>query len=116
MDFSFDQLENVGIFTFNSEITTEHEDELKILLMRAIYSIDRAILNFKNVSRIDLNCIQLLNRAHYTSVRLKNPLIFINVPRIFLSELSVCKIESDFNFLHNIDRLSDFINRVICVD
>jgi hypothetical protein len=48
MNVTFENLGNVGVFTFNGEITSKHEDDLKIILMKAIHSIDRAILNFRS--------------------------------------------------------------------
>ncbi len=116
MDFKFEQLGKIGIFTFNSDITTEHEDELKIILMRAIHGFDRAVLNFKKVSKIDLNCMQLLKRAYCTSVRLKNHLILTNFPRDYLPKLSVCNIKSDINYSLNTDWLSDSNKKVISVE
>ena len=90
MHVSFEELDNVGIFTLRGEITTTQEDDLKILLMRAIHGIDRAVLNFRKVTRIDITCRELLRKAYCTSIRLKNPLIMTEVPKNYLSEILNC--------------------------
>ncbi|RJQ54043.1 MAG: hypothetical protein C4526_05465 [Nitrospiraceae bacterium] len=79
MELTIEHIGTVGIFNFSGELTREHEDNLKIALMRAIHSLDRAVLNFKKVKLIDLRCMQLLKQAYLTSVRLRNPLIMINL-------------------------------------
>jgi anti-anti-sigma regulatory factor len=98
MNFSFDQIGNFGIFTFQGDLTAGQEDDLKIILMRAIHSIDRAVLNFKKVPRIDFDCLELLRRAYYTSVRLKNPLILINIPQNLLTDFSAGSSESNIQY------------------
>lgn len=91
MPYKFERLGDVGIFTLNGELQSEHEDDLKLLLMRAMHSIERAVLNFKSVTEIDGICLQLLNRAYCASVRLKKPLILTNVPEHYLTELFSCQ-------------------------
>ena len=94
MNVSFEELDNVGIFTFKGEITTTQEDDLKMLLMRAIHGIDRAVLNFRKVTRIDIVCRELLRKAYCTSIRLKNPIIMTEVPKNYLSEIFNCNISN----------------------
>lgn len=91
LNFTFEQLDNVGIFNLFGELTTEHQDELKLLLMRATHGIDRAVLNLKKVTRIDFTCLKLLRKAYCTSIRLKNPLILTEVPVIYLTEIYNCE-------------------------
>lgn len=88
MELTFEQIGEIGIFNFSGELTQEHEDNLKITLMKAIHSIDRAVLNFKKVTRIDRKCLQLLKQAYLTSVRLHNPLILINLQENYLERVS----------------------------
>jgi len=92
INFKFEQFNNVGIFNLAGELTSEHEDELKLLLMRAIHGMDRAVLNMKKVTRIDLTCFKLLRKAYCTSLRLKSPLILTEVPRDYISEIYKCDI------------------------
>jgi anti-anti-sigma regulatory factor len=87
MEVTFEQVGTVGIFKFRGELTGDHEENLKLILMRAIHSIDRAVLNFKKVTWIDLECLQLVKQAYLTSVRLKNPLILIEVPKSCSSDM-----------------------------
>ena len=91
MNFTFEQLDTVGVFNLFGELTAEHQDELKLLLMRATHGIDRAVLNLKKVTRIDFTCLKLLRKAYCTSIRLKNPLILTEVPIIYLTEINNCK-------------------------
>lgn len=92
IDFTFEQFNNVGIFNLSGELTAEHEDELKLLLMRAIHSMDRAVLNLKKVTRIDMTCFNLLRKAYCTSLRLKSPIILTEVPRTYITEIYKCDI------------------------
>jgi len=87
MELAFEQIGSVGIFNFSGNLTLEYEDNLKIALMRALHSTDRAVLNFKKVDLIDNKCLQLIKEAYYTSVRLKNPLILINLQQDYLSDI-----------------------------
>jgi anti-anti-sigma regulatory factor len=95
MEFTFEQVGTIGIFSLRGALTGDNEDHLKIILMRAIHSIDRAVLNFKRVTQIDLKCLQLIKQAYFTSVRLKNPLILIDVPQIYLSDMVENKIDKE---------------------
>lgn len=85
--YKFETSGNVGIFTLNGELHAEHEDELTMLLMKALHGIERAVVNLKKVTRISNTCLQLFNKAYHTSVRLRNPLIFTEVPQKYLSDL-----------------------------
>ena len=87
MEVTFEQVGTIGIFKFRGKLTGDHEENLKLILMRAIHSIDRAVLNFKKVTWIDLKCLQLVKQAYLTSVRLKNPLILIEVPKSCSSDM-----------------------------
>lgn len=87
MDFTFEQVGRVGIFNLRGKLTRDCEDSLKIVLMKAIHSMDRAVLNFKKVAWIDPKCLQLIRQAYFTSVRMKNPLILTDVPQNYLSDM-----------------------------
>ncbi len=90
MEVNFRQHDNVGIFTFHGELTDLHTENLQLILIRAIHGIDRAVLNFKTVTRIDTSCLKLLRTAYCTSLRLKNPLILTEVPEHCLPDLFGC--------------------------
>ena len=92
INFTFEQFNNVGIFNIIGDLTSEHEDELKLLLMRAIHSMDRAVLNLKKVSRIDSTCFHLLRKAYCTSLRLKSPIILTEVPGNYINGIYNCDI------------------------
>ena len=88
MDLKFEKHGTVGIFNFSGELTNEIEQKLQVVLLRAAYSIERSVLNFKKVSRIDPKCLQLLKQAYATSLRLHNPLIFTDLHGKYLKEIS----------------------------
>jgi len=98
MELIFEQVDTVGVFNFSGELTREHEDNLKIALMKAIHGTDKAVLSFKKVTRIDLKCLQLLKQAYFTSIRLRNPLILTNLHQDYLKKVS-----------HHIDDNVDYI-------
>ncbi len=87
IDCSFEQCGRIGIFSFSGELTEEHKDDLNMLLMRAIHSIDRAVLNFRKVRLIDMASLTLIKKAYHTSFRLKKPLIITEVPPKYKDEL-----------------------------
>ncbi len=87
IDCSFEEYGGIGIFSFGGKLTEEHKDDLNMLLMRAIHSIDRAVLNFSKVKQIDMPSLMQIKKAYYTSIRLKNPLIMTEVPHKYKKEL-----------------------------
>jgi anti-anti-sigma regulatory factor len=100
VDFTFEQVGRVGIFILRGELTGDCEDSLNIVLMKAIHSMDRAVLNFKKVARIDPKCLQLIRQAYFTSVRMKNPLILTDVPKNYLSDM--VKNKNDKGLIANV--------------
>jgi anti-anti-sigma regulatory factor len=102
MKIKHESFENVGIFTISGELSSDHEDNLKLLLMKAVHGISRSVLNFRGVNRINRNCLKLLNKAYRTSLRLKNPIIMTEVPETYLPEIFSCKsLNSAFVRLNN---------------
>lgn len=87
MNCGFEEKEGFGIFTFSSDLTNKHEKDLNLLLMRAIHSTERAVLNMCSVARIDAACMKLLQKAYHTSLRLKTPLIVTGLSTKYRSEL-----------------------------
>lgn len=92
INFTFEQFNNVGIFNLIGELSAEHEDELKLLLMRAIHGVDRAVLNMNKVTSIDITCFSLIRKAYCTSLRLKNPIIITDIPGNYMTEIYKCDI------------------------
>lgn len=87
LHFTLGTYGNIGVFTLKGELTEHNKNDLKVLLMRAIHSNDRAVLNFKSVTKIDNSCLSLLNTAYVASLRMKNPLILTEVPIEYQKEL-----------------------------
>lgn len=94
MNVSFEELGKIGIFTFRGELTTGQEDDLQMLLMKAIHGIERSVLNFRKVTKIDITCREILRRAYCTSVRLKNPIIMTEIPKSYLPEILNCSADN----------------------
>ena len=92
ISYTFETSGKIGIFALNGELNAEHENDLSVLLMKAIYGIERAVVNLKEVTKISSPCLQLLNRGYCTSLRLRRPLILTEVPRKYISEMYKCDI------------------------
>lgn len=60
-----------GMVLLDGELTIDHASELKMLLIRALESADRIYIHLKDVTAVDLSCIQLLCSVHRTAVRAK---------------------------------------------
>lgn len=103
INFTFEQFNNVGIFNLIGDLSAEHEDELKLLLMRAIHGMDRAVLNLKKVTSIDITCFSLLRKAYCTSLKLKSPIIITEVPPHYISEIYKCDISDTVETERNLD-------------
>ncbi|RJQ45032.1 MAG: hypothetical protein C4538_09165 [Nitrospiraceae bacterium] len=110
MEITFEQIGKVGIFNFSGQLTGEHEDKLKIALMRAIHSIDRAVLNFQKVTQIDRTCLQLLKEAYFTSVRLSNPLILLHLHENYLKKVSGLNSEVNADYIFGRENGNDNIS------
>ena len=92
IQYTFEQKNNVGLFNVRGELTENHKDELQLLLMRALHGVDRAVLNLRDVTRIDFTCLNLLRKAYCTSLRLKSPIIITAVQQSHLGDLFNCDI------------------------
>ncbi len=78
IDYTFEQVMHVGIFSLKGELTGDCADELKLILMRAIHSTDRSVLSLKDVTAIDQTCRALIRNAYCVSLRMKSSLIIID--------------------------------------
>lgn len=92
LHYTFEKLGNIGVFAFSGKLTGHNKNDLEALLMRAIHSLDRAVLNFKSVSKIEHSCLNLLKMAYVASLRMKNPLILTEVPGEYQKELMSCEM------------------------
>ena len=114
MNILFEQQGNTGIYNFNGTIGKRYENDLRDLLIHAIHGMDRAVLNFKNVTKIDKQCRNLLKTAYCTSLRLRNPLILTNVPKVYLSDLFSCNMQTDADMSNNrklsLKKESNYVN------
>jgi anti-anti-sigma regulatory factor len=91
MKVKHESFEHVGIFIISGDMNSDHEDNLKLLLMKAVNGVNRSVLNLRGVNRISSNCLKLLNKAYCTSLRLKNPIIMTEIHETYQSEIFSCK-------------------------
>lgn len=84
MKFKFKRSDYIGVLTFGGELTSEHEDELKSILMSALNTLDYVVLNFSEVTVVDHACSQLIRSAYQASLRLKKRIKLIGMhPELF---------------------------------
>jgi anti-anti-sigma regulatory factor len=98
VDMQYEENGDVGIYNLSGRLTTEREDDLKLLLMKALYRTDRAVVNLRDVTTIDHSCIRLLNKAYCTSIRLKSPIIITGAPQEYVDWIFECHEKKDGNF------------------
>ncbi len=113
LPYKLERSGNIGIFAFNGELNSEHERDLTLILMKAIYNTDRAVLNLKKVTEINSNCLQLLNTAYCTSIRLKKPLIITEIPKKYLSDMYKCSSGKRTNCPPHIENIQEENKREI---
>jgi anti-anti-sigma regulatory factor len=108
INFHYEENGGVGIFSLSGELTVNYEDDLKIVLMRALYGTERAVVNFKDVSKIDHSCIKLVKKAYCTSLRLRNPIIITGVPQEHIDRVFDCEDTKGRSFQLATDRALNF--------
>ena len=91
MNVKHESFQDVRIFTISGDMNSDHEDNLKLLLMNAVHGVNRSVLKLRGVKRINRNCLKLLKKAYCISLRLKNPIIITEVPETYLPEIFSCK-------------------------
>jgi len=115
VDFQHEKVGKVGIFSLSGKLSANHEDDLKVILMRALYASERAVINFKDISTIDHSCINLLKKAYCTSLRLKRPFIMTGLPQGYEEMISACNENLDgsihFNASHSLHQTSHETSR-----
>ncbi|UCH82219.1 MAG: hypothetical protein JSW20_06180 [Nitrospiraceae bacterium] len=84
--------EHIEIFYLSGDINTDSEDNLKLLLMKAVHSLNRSVINFRDITYINHKSLKLLNKAYHTSIRLNNKIIMTEIPRNYISEIFYCEL------------------------
>jgi anti-anti-sigma regulatory factor len=87
IDYIFEKMGNVGLYYLRGDLSSDREDGLKVLLMRALHGTDRAVINLRNVSYIDERCMRLLRLAYKISLRLRKPIIITEIPENYIEEI-----------------------------
>lgn len=67
---------NLGVLTLDGELTREHTEELRSVLIKALVNANRVVLNCGAATRADLAGLQLFCSAHKTALRLNKRILF----------------------------------------
>jgi ABC-type transporter Mla MlaB component len=59
-----------GLILCDGELTLDHAEELRSVLIKALIDVDRVELDMEKVTRVDLSCLQLLCSAHRSAERM----------------------------------------------
>jgi anti-anti-sigma regulatory factor len=111
IDLAYEKSGGVGIYSLSGRLTAEQEDDLKIMLMKALYCTERAVINLKDITTIDHSCLKLLRNAYCTSLRLKNPVIMTGIPQDYADRIFQCNEKQDRNFQLVSDDSSKFTEK-----
>jgi ABC-type transporter Mla MlaB component len=73
----FDQSDrNVGVLTLDGELTQEHTEELRSVLIKALINANRVVVSCGAATKADLAGLQLFCSAHKTALRLNKRILF----------------------------------------
>lgn len=75
MNFRFDRYCNIGVFTFVGTIHRRYMKDLKMLLMHALDTMDRIVLNFGKDVEIEREFRELIGSACRISKSMDKPFI-----------------------------------------
>jgi anti-anti-sigma regulatory factor len=63
-----------GIIKLDGNLTVNHAEELRMLLIKALVDAGHVRVDFGSVTDVDLSCLQLLCSAHRSASRMKRRL------------------------------------------
>ncbi len=69
-DFKSERTEDKTILTINGELTIQNAAALQGALIESLEGTEHLVLNFENVTEVDISCLQLLCSAHSTIIKL----------------------------------------------
>ncbi len=69
MDIRHEQLDNIAFLTLSGDLTIEHAEDLKSLLLKALSGADQVVMDVRDVSKCDLSALQVLCAAHRSAVQ-----------------------------------------------
>ena len=73
-----------AVIILEDALTLRHADEIRQVLMKALVDADEIAITFRNVTDVDLSCLQLLCSAHRSAVRFNKRLKFAgSAPPLF---------------------------------
>lgn len=80
MSFRMDKQGYLGELVLDGDLTHDKADKLKLLLMRALASVDQLVLNLESVKRIDPPCGSLIGSIARISKGMNKSLIIRGRP------------------------------------
>jgi len=87
VEYTYERIGDIGLFNLNGDLVKSCIGDLKVLLMRAVYADEKAVINLRNVQTIDMVCLNLLRDAYWTSIRLRKPIIITEVPERYIEHI-----------------------------
>ncbi len=68
MESTFKKTKNEGVIKFSGDMTVQHAINNRDVLIKALKATDKVLLDFENVTDVDLAGLQLLCSAHRTVI------------------------------------------------
>ena len=96
MDFKLKQPGNVGVLTIVESLTIESSTEFKDALLNSFSETDDLVLDFRDVTEVDLSCLQLICAANNMAAKLNKRLVVSEGPEGILKK---AVIESGYSRL-----------------
>jgi len=66
--------DNTAILTLNGELTVARAEELRAMLISALENADSITVRFKDITDVDISCLQLFCSAHRSAIDLNKSL------------------------------------------
>jgi anti-anti-sigma regulatory factor len=76
MALAYQEANNHGILKLAGDLTLGQAEELRMILIKAIISVDQLTLEFDDVHEVDLSCLQLFCSVHRSAVRMNKQVAF----------------------------------------
>lgn len=81
IDFVFERAGGVGLLNFSGSLTTEGIARLQQGLMISLENADYVVVNFENVTGVDIRCLRMFCSAHQISLRSNKRLVLTGLSR-----------------------------------
>lgn len=111
INFNIEQPGDVGVLKLEGSFGIQDIEELKSSLVRALQTVDKVFVDIKNVSDVDISCLELFCSVHRTSVSLQKTLAFSST----ISE-PFRKVVSEGGFKRHVGCVLDVYKTCLWVD